>query len=77
MRGHTVFKFGGQLPATQMDVAERRLNVAVTGKAGDFVNIPIGARQVSQAEVTRGVSRELSHAGSRGNLSHYLGPGPD
>ncbi len=41
---HSTFQLGGQLASAQMDVAQRRLDRAVTGELRELMHIPLGAR---------------------------------
>ena len=70
------FSLSGQVPAGQVDVAQRRLGRAVPGEGRDRVQLPAHPGQVGQAQVPGGVRGEPRHLGGQRDPAHHLRPGP-
>ena len=66
----------GELPAGQVDIAQRGVSVTVPGERGDRVDLPAHPGQVRQAKVPGRVRGEPLDARGQGDPADHLRPGP-
>jgi hypothetical protein len=73
---HALAELPGELPAGQMDIAQRGVSVTVPGERGDRVDLPAHPRQVRQAQVPGRVRGEPLDTRGQGDPADHLRPGP-
>jgi len=74
---HAALQFLCELASAQVDVQHRGLHTPVTCEYCNLVNVPTGAGEIRQAEMTECMGREAAHSGTISDALDYLGPGPD
>ncbi len=75
--GHPSFDLRSEFSPAQVNIQKRRLNTSVTGKQGNFVDIPPTPGQIGKAEMPRGMGGKLPHPSTFCHAFHHFRPGPD
>jgi hypothetical protein len=51
-RSHATSQFFGEVAPAKMNVLQGRLNAAMPGKECDLMNVPVGASEIGQTQMT-------------------------